>query len=196
MKDTISKRVRRIYSLIALIAATIIWSGCSKEELTVRDITIDELESSFYVLAEGTIELDRNQYDNLIIQKNNEELIVKNEGVFENIEVGTNILTSPSLPLDDLIWRKVIGVQKSGENLILQTENANILEAFTEFYFDSDLPLISVPRNSETLDDVPPEEVNQMFSNIGQEPTFKLSPVFEISGSPKFKAIHPHRRSI
>ena len=60
---------RSCISIVIACCSVLMWQGCGKESVNILDIPFEELESSYYVIANGAIEIPSDKYDNLIIQR-------------------------------------------------------------------------------------------------------------------------------
>ncbi len=75
------------YVFFILVVAGMVISGCSKEELDIRDVSFDELRSSYYVLGANTIEISVDQQKLLLISKTDDFLSFNNDDLFNDIKV-------------------------------------------------------------------------------------------------------------
>jgi len=171
-------------------------SSCGKEEFQVDQVPFRELESSFYELADSTLEITPSQLDLIRTSDENTMVLDRSFGV---IQPGHIIWSSFETAREDFIGRKVIEVDVLGEEYILTTVPATILQAYSSFYIDTEKPNIIELRNEEgynlssffdTAQTLFNNALNSTLSAIGSdlEADFQLAITGEISGSIK----HPN----
>ena len=145
--------------------------GCQKEDFSIQNLPTEELEASFFEYTEDAIVIEYDNLDELIIEKTENSLVLKNSGLFENIEEGNVIVTSSNTPHDEFILREVLSVQESGDNYMVETVVTTPYRAYSSYYFNSALSETIELREREVLYDlatVKAEESNVQsgFANL------------------------------
>lgn len=180
--------------IVSFVSVAFIFS-CSKEEIQIDQIPFRELESSFYELADSTLEIAPAQLD-LVKNKENNSLTIDQS--FGEIEVGHIIWSSFDTERKDFIGRRVVAVMEQGMDYILTTEDATMLQAYSGFYFDSEKPNTIQVRdgslynlanffsgNASLLDDLLGIIVGDIAPGVESE--FDLM----VSGDLHYTVIHP-----
>lgn len=176
-----------------MLFGMVMWQGCSKEEFGILDVPFDELQSSYYVLGENTIEIPSEKYTELIVARDTNSLVLSQDEILNNLKVGSIIITAPDVLPENLILRKVTSITEGEDVLEVSTVSARVVEALSEYYIDSEFSSFVRGRSDEDLSSVDMSDMNSMFSNVAKsDDIFKFSPVYSFDGKPSFTAIHPH----
>ncbi|MDF1697622.1 MAG: hypothetical protein P1U56_17385 [Saprospiraceae bacterium] len=181
-----------LYLITFILGITLLFNGCSKEEFSVVDVPFEELESSYYILADQTIEVTDDRYDELVLSKQGEVLNLKDDPLFDNLKVGSIIVSSLDVAEDRLLFREIVAINSSGSTIETITKPANIVKAFKEYYFNSEFSnLISVRSDYDikAIFDVADNVLDLLAKAFIPIP---FDPNFALSGKPTFEAIHPH----
>jgi len=169
--------------------------ACQKEKLTVRDVPFEDLTASFYVLAEQTVEIPMDLVNSLILSRKEDALVLSDDPIFADLAVGSVVITELGTPHADVILRKVIGIDRSGQQISLITEPAGIVDAYSEYYFNSEFEdVYSFKTGGTNLSGAGGGASSQLFKAFNEAPgsLFEVSPIFEFDGEVSFEAIHPH----
>ena len=170
-------------------------AACQKEKLTVRDVPFDELTASYYVLDERTIEIPADQVNSLILSRKEDAIELSDDPIFADLTEGSIIVTELGTPHQDVILRKVLEINRNGQQVSVRTEPARIIEAFSEFYFNSQFEdIYSFKTGGTSLSTVESETSTQMFQAFNEEESSLITiwPIYEFDGQVSFEAIHPH----
>jgi|GEM_PF-4351034 len=151
MKDTIQNKKGNFYLLALLLAISMVWNGCSKEELSIYDVPREEQRSSYYELADRTIELNAEDLSGSIIEKEDYKLTLRSVDKFADLEVGDVLITDLTIPNEECILREVLTIERSADRIIVTTQPSTVLKAYSRFRIDSNLPGIIQVRDGYAI---------------------------------------------
>jgi len=138
-------------AIIFILVCAVIFNSCSKEEFSVYDQPLEDLKTSYFNYQDSTIVLDVSDSRNLMISRDETSITFQNSTVFEDLAVGSVIISSVDTPGEDFIMRKVLSISDNGGQIVLQTRLATLYEAYKSYYFDSSLPGILDTRSDTTI---------------------------------------------
>lgn len=179
---------------IVFLIPIILITSCGKEELTVLDVPFEDLQSSYYVLHDVTVEIPAERYTDLVVSRTDDQLVLADDPIFAELVNGSILISDPQTDKEDFILRRVVSAVNSGGQITLSTEAATHIDAYEEFYLNTRYESIIGLRSSNDFAVVDNQKVDQMFANVGDpgQSAFSLSPVYEFDGQINFEAIHPH----
>ncbi len=185
--------MKKRHFLKIIIGVLIIFCmGCSKEKIDIRDIPFSELQSSYYVLSDRTIEIPDDRYNELVIKKDKDVLILKEDPLFSDVKEGINIVSKLTVTKERILFREITSVSREGGMIIATTNPANIVKAFKEYYFNSEFSNLIQARadyDIKTIFETADNVVNLLSQALIPIP---FDPDFIMTGKPEFEAIHPN----
>jgi len=135
--------LRFIYVFIAITLLT----SCGKDEVLPHEVSIEEIQSSFFRVAESTVMLPENTLTPLIVSKENGMLILRNDPAIDSLQVGGVIMTDLETEGDKIIFRKVLSKDNNGSEITLETIPATLEQAFSAYYIDTKKPGVLTYRD-------------------------------------------------
>lgn len=172
-------------------------SGCGKEELGIENIPFDEIESNYYFLNESTIEVPTEVIGEMIISKNGDDVVLKNDPIFDALTEGTILISDPDVSREDALLRRVVSFQRFDDRIELITAPSNLIEAYERYYINSDFDNTIRPRKDfdiKSIFGVGDKLLDTVFNGLYSSGILplKINPTFTLTGKPKIETLHPH----
>ncbi len=128
------------YPTVYLICFIVLFTlSCNQEELTVFDVPYEELKVNYYKLAKNTMEIADEDFISKVVKYEGNELILNNQGgEFNSVKPGTVIVSPLNSKNDVTLFSKVVEVISSGDEVHMKVVPASMIEAYSDYYYDSD----------------------------------------------------------
>ena len=192
-------KINLINIIGAIILVSMIGSSCSKDPLLPHQIDSRELEVSFFQFENSTIVLSEEEFEQLIVYKTSEEIVLRKSELLDSISLNSVIMTPLYTPYENTIFRKINEIIDQGSEVKFITSPATLEQAFTSYYYDTQKPEVVSYRNSYDIANI----INSPYTGaalaavealISYATGGKIDPDIgvNIEGSIDFSMIHPH----
>lgn len=182
--------------VIGFLAITFIL-GCSKEELGIDKVPFDEIDSNYYFLNDHTIEVPTDIIGNLVLSKNGDDVVLRNDPIFDNLTEGTVLISDPEVSRANALLRKVVSFERNGDEIHLVTAPSTLIEAYERYYINSEFDRTIKPREDfdiSSIFGIGDQLLDTVFNGLYQSGLLplKIDPTFSLTGKPEIETLHPH----
>jgi hypothetical protein len=193
----LQKTNRSNYLLLVLFLAI---ASCSKEPLSIKDVPLAEVESSWYELSDNTLEIQANEYDDIVLSRSESSISLRNNEMTSALKVGDNLVASWDVPREKILLDEIVEINTDGSTINITTVPTTMIKAYKNFYIDSEksnviglrTEIFNLNDNSEKISLL----ASSLISSYARirvpqlEPEIKMN--LSITGILNFKNAHPN----
>lgn len=185
-----------IFKLAGILVILFLMNRCTKEELQINNSDLNELDKSYYVPAERTIILPETELSALVMSKDSLNLVLSDNEMFSGLRIGDCIISDINTPYEDMIFREIVGIEKVGGQIHLETKGAALTKAFSEYHFDSNFPQTIGVRDDllslENITSSASSTLTSIFANLDKNGgwPFRVEPKLVLTGFLEYRLSH------
>ena len=191
----------KLHYLIFAVMLSLVLGSCSKEELPITQIPIDDLGASYVELDSKSVEIPADMHQSGIISRTDDEITIAKSVTIQEANVGSYLVSAFETPHSQFVLRKVVGKIDNGSSISYQTVPATVVEAYERYYINSENTQLITYRSGgvsvrpvfDSISTKLTELVNGSLAQAGADTSnFELDLKFIMDGEASFEAIHPN----
>jgi len=191
----------KLHDLVFTAIVICIVCSCSKDDLPITAIPIDDLQASYVELDAKSTEIPADLHTNAILSRSEGEITLAKSSEIAEAAVGGYLVSAFETPHSQFVLRKVVGKADNGSSITYTTEPATVVEAYERYYINSENTQLITYRSEgvsvrpvfDSISTKLTELVNGSLAQAGADTSnFELALKFIMDGEASFEAIHPN----